>query len=69
MRREKNPDWIRGKMKDNLDNSHVTDDQLLGKVEINKTRTYFTIKLMKSQMYAPDEKRKVLAFDDRMRER
>jgi hypothetical protein len=69
MRREKNPDWIRGKMKDNLDNSHVIDDQLLGKVEINKTRTYFTIKLMKNQMYAPDEKRKVLAFDDRMRER
>jgi hypothetical protein len=57
MRREKNPDWIRGKMKDNLDNSHVIDDQLLGKVEINKTRTYFTVK------------RKVLAFDDRMRER
>jgi hypothetical protein len=66
MTREKNPDWIRGKMKDNLDNSN---SPAIGKVEINKTRTYFTIKLMKNQMYAPDEKRKVLAFDDRIRER
>jgi hypothetical protein len=41
-------------MKDNLDNSN---SPAIGKVEINKTRTYFTVK------------RKVLAFDDRMRER